>query len=116
MRRVLAFLAISSLAQTAVLRTGLLCEGGESAGQAMAAMPGMPVDRDAAPGRSEPPRHDRHHDGAHCPLMVSCAALAVKVAPIAVPAVTRAASAVPGSALATPPSEKLAPEPPPPKR
>jgi hypothetical protein len=115
MRRLAAALACLALSQSAVLATGVLCEGAGLSAPGMPSMPGMA--RDDAPGAdsSAPVRQDRHHDGAHCPFMAGCAAMAVRArsletpigpAPVAAPRIAR---------VVAPHSETAAPEPPPPK-
>ena len=127
MRRLAALLSFVALAQSVVLRAGVLCEGADAgsaaalpmAGMDMGAMAQDPAGRTAAAvtegSRPDARHHDGRHDGAHCPLMGNCVAAAVTVTPIKVSSESRPVVAVFEARKTLPHSETAAPEPPPPK-
>jgi hypothetical protein len=122
MRRLAAALAFFSLLQSAMLSTGVLCEGAESSSASMLPMPEM-TDSGAHGAHGDPRRResmppsdrDRHHEGAHCPLMAGCIAMAVRVPSLEIRILQRSTISLPIAPVIAPHSERIAPEPPPPK-
>jgi hypothetical protein len=117
MRRLAAVFAFLSLGHSVALSTAMLCSGAEAGGAAMPPMAGMlrMPDGDAQRPERPPPKHGRNHDGAHCPLMASCAAMAVRASSIEMPTLRLRLVGLPAARIATPESYEPAPEPPPPK-
>jgi hypothetical protein len=119
MRRLAAALAFLSLSQSAMLSTGIVCERGERHSAGMVPMPGV-TDGDAqgdvrGPESRPSSGHDRHHNGAHCPLMASCAVVAVSAPSLEIGVLQHPTTSLRIARTIAPNSEKAAPEPPPPK-
>jgi hypothetical protein len=115
MRRIAAALALVAMSHSVVLRTGVLCDvpGGPVA--ASSAMPGMDMGGESSPDHSDEHGTDRHHGDAHCPLMATCSSAAVISVPIDVGVLVRAARSAISVRIDAPRSDRIAPEPPPPK-
>jgi hypothetical protein len=116
MHRLASALALVALSQSLVLGTGVLCDVRDGKVATSSGMQGMPMGGALANGDAPQPAHDRHHGGAHCPLMSTCGVAAMRTvsteARVSVPEVRLA----PVASIDAPRSDKSAPEPPPPKR
>jgi hypothetical protein len=118
MRRVAAVLALIATSQSVVLGTGVLCGALASLDAPVGSastMPGMDMDGAPAPNRPDQPAPDRHHGDAHCPLMATCGAAAVASLSITVSQPAFLIHSVLAVRSDAPSSERIAPEPPPPK-
>ncbi len=116
MRRFAAVLALVAVSQSVLLGTRILCDGAMPASEAMPDMPGMDMSGMPAPDTPARSDRDRHHAGAHCPLMATCLAPAIRSASTAATTVELPHGRISNVRVESPRSEKAAPEPPPPKR
>ena len=114
MRFATAILSALLLAQSAALRSGVLCE---QATQRAAAAPhsGHSDDSRGKPAHHAPAQHHAPGDAMHCGLMANCSAVSIAgVGTAFVPSAPSPIHALPAREFA-PRSVSTAPEPPPPK-
>lgn len=116
MHRIAAALAFVALSQSAVLQTGVLCNGLDVPSARSAAMADMGMDGAPATGAPVQPGHDRRHGGAHCQLMATCGAAVVASVQVVAREVSPVSCVIHPARTEVPRSDRTAPEPPPPKR
>ncbi len=116
MHRLASALALVALSQSLVLGTGVLCDVRDGKVATSSDMQGMPMGGALANGDAPEPAHDRHHGGAHCPLMSTCGVMAMRTAATDVQVSASDAQLASVASIEAPRSDESAPEPPPPKR